>query len=843
LKDPTYQTYIKQEKEKEQVGGYDSEKMNQVQKSLDFLLSDSFHDFGKGRNPYFPSIIYRNAFIDMKYEKIKALTKNIYHGTYHEKDHPDVLHDYLLGSKFEEQVKVDFLTGELVGDIPDISYFFSDAPPMDWPSKRLTSIKDAVTGDAARTNIARIIGDNSVGGNWYYIYDACVPSRIRANIGGKQALTLAKIWDPSTASKISKKELFESTHKETSLISEGTYSQVENGHRISYTIFDWNMKEKSLYDKIYGDLLHLETIPNKSLIQLRLAVSDENKCSVGIKIGDKYFIIDSGFSVNELSAGLYYAEMSPNDYRQDIQQKTDKIRRDYLPPDMKTPTPYRIQKLVEIIDELKNQKMSKEQIISTLLRFKSSGDHGQSKMCQIINNKLKEYCMFVSGDNLACVEAISLLDIPVLMRYYSQSSSSNDDDENEEEEPEARSETCKVEGSFFLCLYLPTGNNLDKVNSKIAEQVDRIQELLPYWVADEVLPDRVADEVLPDRVDEVLPGTRKPSLYETVNTLNKNIEEFFQSQFDSSVEEQRDKLLKRAYAISNMQIEDLKKPADDIEEGKKRLSLLKSFADNLYLLYYWQTGGFQNIYNESSLDKTILEPFDAKLDAVTNNLKRKRIEYPTIISTIIQQFNGRATINMPDLYSVDELSKIREQLKVSFERDVSRLKSVFSLDDGNMKRVESIVQKIKNDENERLLAEIETISVKGIGFNLKNIIEQSLLNAPTVSFSVTVPTIKKPSMSMPKKIAKAAKAARRKPSKIRPTTNVTRRRQPSKTRAKATKTTRKTQSLPKNVPVKKSTQKRTTANKRTRPRTPTPGSRSNSYQSQKVKRTRRTTIV
>ena len=806
IKDPTYQTYIKQKKETEQVGGYDPEKMSQVRKSLDYLLSDSFHDFGKGRNPYFPNTIYRNLFVDVKYEKIKALTQNIYHGNYQQKDHPDFLYNYLSGSKFEEQVKVDFLTGELVGDIPDISYFFSENGLMNWPVKRQESIKDAIIGDVARTKIIDVIKENSVG-DWYYIYDACVPSSIHANIGGKQALTMAKIWDPSKASTISKNELFESTHKNATLVSEGTYSQLENGQRASYTIFDWKRKSdprESLYDKIYSDLLHLETISKKSLIKLRLAVSDENKCSVCIKIADKHFIIDSGFSVNELSAGLYYAEMSPNDYRQDIQQKTDKIRRDYLPPDITNPSS-RIKKLVEIIDELKNH-MDKKQIISTLLRFKSSGDHGQSKMCQIINNVLKEFCMFVSGDNLACVEAISLLDIPVLMRYYSPSSSSKDDEDEDEDEEDGSSGTCRINGTFFVCLYLPTGNNPDKLKAKLEEQVYRIQELLFYWAEGE---------------------TREP-VEVAIDTLNAKIEKFFENPFDANVETQRDDLLREVRKITIIQIDDLKKVPENIEEGKKRLQLLKSFADNVYLLYYWQTDGFKNIYN-ASVDKTILESFDTKLDRVKANLKRKRIEYPIIISNIIEQFEGRTTINVNDLYSVDKLSQIREQLKASFIHDVSRLKSEFSLDDGNTRKVETIVRNIKNEANKHLLNEIGNIKVVGIGMPLKTIIAKSLLqDGHEMSFSVTVPVKKKITFS--RKIAKISKIAKiAKISKIRPTTNVTRGRQStSKTRKSSSKVkSRKIQSLP-NVLAKK------------RRGSPSPGSRSDSYQpAKKLRRTQR----
>jgi len=402
--DPKYQEYIKNlPVVTNQTGGYDVSDMDKVRKSLDYLLSDSYHDFGKGRNRYFPHTIYANMFADVKHEKIQALIKNIYHGAFTERDNPDFLLNYLLKSKFEEQVKVDFLTGELVGDIPDISYFFSENGPDNWPSTRKKSIEDAIIGEIARTKMGEVINETSVG-DWYYIYDACVPGRIHANIGGKQALTLAKIWDPSKAGKISKRELFESNNTKTTLISQGTNSHMEKENRVNYTIFDWvtNTNEgKSLYDEIYDDLLHINTLPNKSLIKLRLAVSDDEMCSLCIKIADKYFIIDSGFSVNELSAGIYYVEMSGK-IKQTVEQTTQLIKVSYLPPDMSSPSP-RILKLVEIIDELKDH-MNTQQIISTLLRFKSSGDHGQSKMCQIINHELKEFCMFVSGDNLACVD-------------------------------------------------------------------------------------------------------------------------------------------------------------------------------------------------------------------------------------------------------------------------------------------------------------------------------------------------------------------------------------------------------------------------------------------------------
>ena len=742
--DSIYQEYVKQKLQTQDVdvakqppnigenkmtGGYELNKINQVRESLDKLLSDSFHDFGKGRNRYFPYTIYANRFVDVKHEKIQALIHNIYHGSYTQKDHPDFLYNYLLGSKFEEQIKVDFLTGDLVGDISDISYFFSESGPMNWPSTRQDSIKDAIIGEVARTKMGEVINKNSVG-DWYYIYDACVPGRIHANLGGKQALTLSKIWDPSKASKIQKSELFESINTASALVSEGTHD--------GYTIFDWIRNErnrKSLYDEIYSDLLHIETLSNKSLIKLRMALSDDEMCSLCIKIADKHFIIDSGFSVNELSAGIYYVEMSGKIKQTEI-QKTQTIKVSYLPPDMTNPS-LRIKKLLEIIDELKDH-MNKEQIISTLLRFKSSGDHGQSKMCQIINHELKEFCMFVSGDNLACVEAISLLDIPVLMRYYSPSNSTKDDDDDDddeaEEEDEGPNDVCEISGKFFICLYLPVGNNHEKLNAKIVEQVDRIQDLLYYWV------ERPVNE----------------PIITIITNLNNKIEVFFNEPFDINTEQKRDALLSEAQNITSVMLESLKNSEVDIDVGKKQLQLLKSFADNLYLLYFWQTNGFQRIYNQTGVDNTILEQFDQKLDAASANLKRKKLTTPILITSILESFEGRTTINPTDLYNVPELTQLRNQLDESFKADVSRLKSEFSLNDENMEKVKNIVRDIKKKANMDLLQQIENIKIKGIGLHLYKIIENSLLKqGPEISSGILLQ--KNKIMTISKKLSKLSK--------------------------------------------------------------------------------------
>jgi len=783
--DSLYKEYTTKQIAPQQVGGYDANKMAQLRKSLDYLLSDSFHDFGKGRNPYFPATIYANQFIDVKLQKLQALIKNIYHGSYQQKDHPDFLKKYLLESKFEESVKVDFLTSELIGDVPDINYFFSENGPINWPVKRQESIADAIVGDIARTKMVSTVKESSVG-DWYYIYDACVPSRIHGNIGGKQAFTLAKIWDPSKSIKFSKNELFEATNKNTKLVPEKT--QYEGN-----TIYDWTKEDgQSLYDAIYGDLLHVDTIANKRLIQLRLAVANDEKCYLCIKIANKPFIIDGGFSVNELSAGLYYAELS-GDFRQSVQAPNQKIPVNYLPPDIVKPT-YRIQKLVEIIDELKNQKLTKEQIISTLLRFKSSGDHGQSKMCQLINNELKEFCIFVSGDNLACVEAISLLNIPVLMRYYSPSNSSKEDDEEEDEEDEP-SNVCRIDGTFFVCLYLPVGNNPEKLKAKIEEQVDRIQDLLPYW--------------------SVNPNEQRP-IIETINILNEKMQRFFDTPFDTSAEKQRDDLLAESLRITSGQLEVLKKMPANIDEGKRLLQLLKSYADNLYLLYYWQTNGFQNVYNEMGVDPKILEPFDEKLEAASENLKRKRITSPIIVTNILQQFEGRTTVNPKDLYSVPELTTLREQLEESFKTNISKLKDVFGLNDENMEKVKNIVRDIKETANRDLLKRIGEIKTKGLGLHLKDILTKSLLQSgPEISFSV--PSVKGNTKTVARKMAKIEKAKKMKPKPSQRPSQQTRKRERSAEKSQTQ--TQKRQKLSEPVVLPKGSNKRKGG--------PSPGSRNN----------------
>jgi len=479
-------------------GGHENEKRNEeITDELRYGPGDSQHDFkpSKTRNFIFPDEI-----------KTSKQPTNIVNGTKvldaisqitfnSQGTRTRILNSYFEKSpnSFEEDVKVDYLLGDLAGKLDDISYYFTQGPrtpnwadiTKNWDEKRRNFFQSNEPFD----NIDLLFETVQEHGIEYWLYDACMDSNIRKGLEPPEFFSLAKIWDPSKSSKhnlfhLSEYKLSNDQNNRNSKFTKITiepnnrYASKENQTKIpeGYELYDWtDENNESYYDKIYDNLLN-EDILTKVLgikIKLRIAAHNDDKsksksksndnvvgkiCSVAICIyvQDSFhsvIIVDSGFSVKELSIGMHYIEKGEATF--DLGTKHIEINED-------------LYKLINILDNIwsnlsRNSNNStirsifnKNEYYKLLLRFKSSGDHGQAHTVKLLNRLLNKRTVFLSGDNLAYVYSIAD-ETPTIARYYSPRTTTSDEQEEQEDDDEA-----EHAGPQFIVAYFPMKDNPEK---------------------------------------------------------------------------------------------------------------------------------------------------------------------------------------------------------------------------------------------------------------------------------------------------------------------------------------------------------------------------------------------
>jgi len=490
-------------------GGHENEKRNEeLTLELKYGPGDSQHDFkpSKTRNFIFPNEIKTskqptNIVNGTKVlDAISRITLNS-QGT-----KTRILNSYFEKSPnaFEEDVKVDYLLGDLAGKLDDISYYFTCGPKShiwddvtkNWQDKR----RDFFKTNEPLDSIDLLFEAVQEHGIEYWLYDACMDSNIRKGLTPPEFFSLAKIWDPSTSSKHPLSQLSEyklsnednnGNSKFTKIVIQpnNKYSTKENQTIIpeDYELYDWtNENNESYYDKIYDDLLNQDLLTRNLgiKIKLRIAAHKDNKsksksnnstekiCAVAIcvYVQDSFhsvIFVDSGFSVKELSIGMHYIETGESIF--DLGTKHIEINEN-------------LYKLINILDNIWTNLSSNNSTIRSmfnkteyyklLLRFKSSGDHGQGEMVKLLNLLLNKPTVFLSGDNLAYVYSIAD-ETPTIARYYSPRTPTSDEQEEDDEDDDA-----VHSGPQFVVAYFPMKDTVEKYKKLFNKKISIIGSLI-----------------------------------------------------------------------------------------------------------------------------------------------------------------------------------------------------------------------------------------------------------------------------------------------------------------------------------------------------------------------------
>jgi hypothetical protein len=469
---------------------------NKIVNELNIKEADSIHDFkaSDDRNNVFPVEITKaktkasksstgekeNSKNSIILDKISKILSNVVNP---KMNMSDILGDYFRKSpgQFEEDIKVKYLIGELAFGLDDVSYYFTGGKD-NISSTKWNELRKSFFETIPVNEIDKLFEDIKAHNIEYWIFDACMASYVTKGMLPEKFRTLANMWDPATSANPTLEELGEKilSDKEPrnssfiEVVERPTDNSIPNGKKI----YDWqNSNGESYYDLIYDELINRDIMTTFYGIKIKIRTAvDEiekknkvKKCSVAVCIyvdeKFKYVIcIDGGFGVNELAMGMHYIETGDITYTKDT--KTYNLRSE-------------LQELIDVLNRYfintgKKRKESsneffKNEYYKLLLRFKSSGDHGQAITVKILNTIFNKATVFISGDALACVYSIAQ-EIPTICRYYKLKGDKEHDDEHEEEEEDHK-------GPLFIAGYFPMKDNKEKYEKLFNRRISTIGDL------------------------------------------------------------------------------------------------------------------------------------------------------------------------------------------------------------------------------------------------------------------------------------------------------------------------------------------------------------------------------
>ncbi len=316
-------------------------------------------------------------------------------------------------------------------------YNFYFGPGNELPASLTVDERRVISGIINPLSNFSIDLHSSFPGKKNWIYDACIGRHIRRQLGefAPQVVGLPNIWDPSKQGSFT--------------INESIEHNIGNGFQL-IKIFDvpFNKKQYAILrfvDKdgtdVYNDSdtgIYYNTLNNRKFeeagirVELHIAVEDKtNIAKAVILIWKKdnptpyYVVVDSGFSVTELSEILLYVDTTLGPLR---------------------PTP-RYSILKDITDHLiglLGQKYNKTILIHFFLMWKYSGDDGTIKLAELLK------LIYLSGDNLAFAKSIVIPNTNAVGSYLKIKEKEDDNDDAGEDDNETPNRP-----QFFMAKFIP----------------------------------------------------------------------------------------------------------------------------------------------------------------------------------------------------------------------------------------------------------------------------------------------------------------------------------------------------------------------------------------------------
>jgi hypothetical protein len=447
LFEPIYPTKIKSSVTSEQKGGACEGPI----RSLQYQLSDTWHDFGGSRNGIYPCPFNATDFLQESRSFLNWINLS---------PTQDALSEYYKNyAIFEESVRLDYLSGllNLVSNKNQCdsvheytSFYFTENI-----STKNKSILNALN---SYKELKKIYDDsklehfkeNIVGKYKYYIIDACMSVQNEKVFELTKLNTLCNLWDPTGTTKIPKspeKGVFLDDNNVFNLKLESQKLKIENREEIVYNSV-LTSSETSLYDTVYDPLLNKYSLEKYNItFKLRLYMENNHYmvCIVVYKGTNVIHICKlekGGLSVKDLATGLMYIHeyIVDKGNEKDITISCNNVKRK-MNPDLK-------QLLDVLFDNMDGiADIKKKSLKALIARFKSTGDHGSAETVNFVNKHCgiaKHNTIYLSGDRLCYVYSM-MIGNPTLFRYYQTSNSGSDEGDMDE--------LCQVDRVHFLGFY------------------------------------------------------------------------------------------------------------------------------------------------------------------------------------------------------------------------------------------------------------------------------------------------------------------------------------------------------------------------------------------------------
>lgn len=452
LFEPLYPTKIKSSVTSEQKGGACEGPIL----SLQYQLSDTWHDFGGNRNGIYPCPFNATDFLQDSRSFLNWINLS---------PTQDALSEYYKNyAIFEESVRLDYLSGllNLVSDknqcdsVHEYTSFYFTAN-ISTKNKSVLNVLNSykVMKKIYLDSKLEIFKENVVSKYQYYIIDACMSVQNEKVFDLTKLNTLCNLWDPTGTTKIPKspeKGVFLDDNDGFNLKLEPQTLKVEN-RKETEIVYDsvLTSSRTSLYDTVYDPLLNKYSLEKNYKITFKLRLYMENDhymvCIVVYKETNVIHICKlekGGFSVKDLATGLMYIHEHIVDKRneKDITISCNNVKRE-----MNSDLKQLLDVLFDNMDGIADADTKKKSLKALIARFKSTGDHGSAETVNFVNKHCgiaKHNTIYLSGDRLCYVYSM-MIGNPTLFRYYQTSNSGSDEEDMDE--------LCQVDRVHFLGFY------------------------------------------------------------------------------------------------------------------------------------------------------------------------------------------------------------------------------------------------------------------------------------------------------------------------------------------------------------------------------------------------------
>lgn len=706
LFEPLYPTKIKSSVTSEQKGGACEGPIL----SLQYQLSDTWHDFGGNRNGIYPCPFNATDFLQdsrsfLNWTKLPPTQ--------------DALSEYYKNyAIFEESVRLDYLSGllNLVSDKNQCdsvheytSFYFTE--------KISTKNKSVLNTLNNYEELKKIIydrklehfKDNVVGKYKYYIIDACMSVQNEKVFELTKLNTLCNLWDPTGTTKIPKnpeKGVFLDNNFNLKL--EPQTLKVENREETVYNSV-LTSSGTSLYDTVYDPLLNKYSLEKNYKITFKLRLYMENNhymvCIVVYKGTNVIHICKlekGGFSVKDLATGLMYIHEHIVDKRNE-KDITITISCNNVKREMNRNLKKLLDVLFDNMDIADADADTKKKSLKALIaRFKSTGDHGSAETVNFVNKNCgiaKHNTIYLSGDRLCYVYSM-MIGNPTLFRYYQTSNSGSDEEDMDE--------LCQVDRVHFLGFY-DQGLTEEQKEQLVQEQKTKLNHFMI-----ECLKYNQQSQVTNNSPSKSNADIEKELERQIDKSYHPTYKAFTQEQVNKEVGKIERKLIKATTIKDIAEMEKMLHKVHYLQNAPNMKKLMKSVSTTIVdMIKMVSTGKKSTMRARKSLIDMAYDKYQVHL---SENEENKSKSFETYLKWEMEKENEMVITKSENESFLYKIKKMKSNANNAMEKTLQKIKITYSqsfniFNEAAQKMKEKFKKEVRNNldnKNEDIRKVIET---------------------------------------------------------------------------------------------------------------------------------------